>query len=421
MGIEAISNSTISTISKPGCPSNCGNVSIPYPFGIGRSCYRDKAFEIICGNTSNKPYLVYISREVLHLSVKELRVRSQITKLCYDSSTGMINSTSFNGSTNLGYDLPSDGPFTYSTTRNKFTALGCDIFAFISYYNGDKLSGCGSMCPEFGNIDIYNSSCLGVGCCSVAIPGGVKEFQVQAYSVNTQSRSWVSNTQACSYASIHDGIDGRRESFINYDNFSNNLPTVLPNNYVHQLIVGATLDWSIGEVKCKYISKHECGEHSECYDPDNSTLGYRCRCRQGFDGNPYLPNGCTDIDECKNGEATCAKEPSHNSSTTGIKFGAVCVNTPGSYMCKCPNGTIGDGRREGVGCIPDYQFDYVQRRPTVLIVSIGMYWRRFGLIAYIGYWFLVLSQDEKKATNQTQAEILQKKWRVTIGTTNLFK
>ncbi|KAK9095322.1 hypothetical protein Scep_026791 [Stephania cephalantha] len=331
MGIEAISNSTINTISKPGCPSNCGNASIPYPFGIGRGCYRDKAFEIICdGNTSNKPYLGYISREVLHLSLKELRVRSQITKLCYNSSTGMINSTSFNESTNLGYDLPSDGPFTYSTTHNKFTALGCDIFAFISYYNGDKLSGCASMCPAFGNIDIYNSSCLGVGCCSVAIPGGVKEFQVQAYSVNTQSRSWVSNTQACSYASIHDGED-----------------------------------------KCKYISKHECGKHSECYDPDNSTLGYRCRCCQGFDGNPYLPNGCTDIDECKNGEATCAKEPSHNFSTTGRKFGAVCVNTPGSYICKCPDGTIGDGRREGVGCIPGHQFDYVRRRPTVLIVSIG--------------------------------------------------
>ncbi|KAK9095323.1 hypothetical protein Scep_026792 [Stephania cephalantha] len=242
----------------------------------------------------------------------------------------MINSTSFNESTNLGYDLPSDGPFTYSTTHNKFTALGCDIFAFISYYNGDKLSGCASMCPAFGNIDIYNSSCLGVGCCSAAIPGGVKEFQVQAYSVNTQSRSWVSNTQACSYASIHDGED-----------------------------------------KCKYISKHECGKHSECYDPDNSTLGYRCRCCQGFDGNPYLPNGCTDIDECKNGEATCAKEPSHNFSTTGRKFGAVCVNTPGSYICKCPDGTIGDGRREGVGCIPGHQFDYVRRRPTVLIVSIA--------------------------------------------------
>ncbi|KAK9120753.1 hypothetical protein Syun_018370 [Stephania yunnanensis] len=364
IGIEAISNSTISTISKPGCPSNCGNASIPYPFGIGRGCYRDKAFEIICdGTTSNKPYLGYISREVLHLSLKELRVRSQITKLYYNSSTGMINSTSFNESTNLGYDLPSDGPFTYSTTRNKFTALGCDIFAFISYYNGDKLSGCASMCPAFGNIDIYNSSCLGVGCCSVAIPGGVKEFQVQAYSVNTQSRSWVSNTQACSYASIHDGIDGGRESFINYDHFSNNLSTVFPNNYVQQLIVGATLDWSIGEDKCKYIN----------------------------------------IDECKNGEATCAKEPSHNFSTTGRKFGAVCVNTPGSYICKCPDGTIGDGRREGVGCIPGHQFDYVQRRPTVLIVSIGI---GVGLgsllILAIGFW------SYRKMKRRQQIKLKQK-------------
>ncbi|KAK9095321.1 hypothetical protein Scep_026790 [Stephania cephalantha] len=257
-------------------------------------------------------------------------------------------------------------------------------------------------------MDLYDNSCLGAGCCSVAIPGGVKEFQLEAYTVNTRSRVWVYNSQACSYASIHDGIDRRSVSLSDVSNAPPSMipvgrPSVLPNKYVQQLFVGATLDWSIGEDKCKNISKHECGEHSECYDPDNSTLGYRCRCRQGFDGNPYLPNGCTDIDECKNGEATCAKEPSHNSSTTGRKFGAVCVNTPGSYMCKCPNGTIGDGRREGVGCIPDYEFDYVQRRPTVLIVSIGI---GVGLgsllILAIGFW------SYRKMKRRQQIKLKQK-------------
>ncbi|KAK9144375.1 hypothetical protein Sjap_004278 [Stephania japonica] len=387
MGIEAINNSSISSISKPGCPSQCGNVSIPYPFGIGRGCYRDKAFEIICNSNISKPYLNYIKQEVLNLSMNELRVRSPITKLCYNSSTGMINSTLIN-STNVGYDLSRDGPFTYSNTRNKFTALGCDIFAFISYYNGHKLGGCASLCRSYLNTDIYNSSCLGVGCCSVAIPGGVKQFQVQAYSVNTQSRSWEADTQACSYASIHDGIKGSRESFINYntsDKFSGNRSTVLPNNYFHQLIVGATLDWSIGAEKCKNVSKHECGEHSECYDPDNAQ-GYRCRCLKGFEGNPYLRNGCTDINECKNREAKCWEELSHSSSTSGRKVGVVCVNTPGSYTCKCPNGYAWDGSSERIGCFPINSY-YVHRRSTVLIVSIGI---GVGLgsllILAIGFW-----------------------------------
>ena len=37
-------------IAKPGCPSQCGDVSVPYPFGIGAGCSLDEWFEIVCGN-----------------------------------------------------------------------------------------------------------------------------------------------------------------------------------------------------------------------------------------------------------------------------------------------------------------------------------------------------------------------------------
>ncbi|KAF6162024.1 hypothetical protein GIB67_002613 [Kingdonia uniflora] len=37
---------------KLGCPSSCGNITIPYPFGIGKGCYLDKGYEIKCNKSS---------------------------------------------------------------------------------------------------------------------------------------------------------------------------------------------------------------------------------------------------------------------------------------------------------------------------------------------------------------------------------
>lgn len=59
--------------------------------------------------------------------------------------------------------------------------------------------------------------------------------------------------------------------------------------------VPTVLDWSIGNESCKVAvgsESYACHGNSSCLNPDFME-GYRCKCLDGFNGNPYLPHiGC---------------------------------------------------------------------------------------------------------------------------------
>lgn len=45
-------------MTKPGCPYSCEgaeNITIPYPFGIGLDCAREKTFNITCDKSFRPP------------------------------------------------------------------------------------------------------------------------------------------------------------------------------------------------------------------------------------------------------------------------------------------------------------------------------------------------------------------------------
>ncbi|KAF8024866.1 hypothetical protein BT93_F1889 [Corymbia citriodora subsp. variegata] len=102
--------------------------------------------------------------------------------------------------------------------------------------------------------------------------------------------------------------------------------------------VPIVLNWAIGNKKCEVANKssnYMCTENTRCIDAENGS-GYKCTCLDGFHGNPYLTDGCQDIDECA--------DPNKNQCT------GICHNFDGSYNCSCPKGYYGDGWKHGQGC-----------------------------------------------------------------------
>ncbi|KAM7481431.1 hypothetical protein LguiB_006014 [Lonicera macranthoides] len=200
-------------MTKPDCPFRCSgdsNVTIPYPFGIGRNCARDETFIITCDTSFHppRPFISGINLQVLSISIDDAWVRV-------------------------------DNPL------------------------------------ESTNPNLSSSS---------------SEFS-KTYSTNVLD--WA--------------IDG---------------------NCSRGLLLGEN-----GAIN----SSHSCGQHSECKHYLSDTRFY-CICLSGYEGNPYLPDGCQDVDECARPESSyCTGE---------------CVNTPGSFKCMTPKKRIAMiGIGSGIGTI----------------------------------------------------------------------
>ncbi|KAF7113045.1 hypothetical protein RHSIM_RhsimUnG0166400 [Rhododendron simsii] len=127
------------------------------------------------------------------------------------------------------------------------------------------------------------------------------------------------------------------------------------------------LDYAIGNQSCALVNNSNaylCQQNTLCIDNMESGLGgYLCRCETGYEGNPYLSPGCTDIDECK------------DSNLNDCDGNATCTNTAGNFTCSCNDRYSGDGRSDGHGCTPDQASQI-----SVIKLSLGM---SFGIVSLL--------------------------------------
>ncbi|WOH02248.1 hypothetical protein DCAR_0521637 [Daucus carota subsp. sativus] len=316
-------------ITKPGCKSKCGNLTVPYPFGIGvgSGCSINSStwFDVNC-NTSFNPPRAFISDgniQIFDISDTQMRVANVLATSCY-TSTGELTVNRY------AYTNLLDTPFSFSNL-NTFTVVGCDALALIKGSEQRNFSGgCISVCskPE----DILDYGCSGIGCCQTAIPKGLSVYSTILASLRNHTRVWSFNP--CSYAFL-----GEKDSFKFRGASDLSDPTFLNRTVDSVRIV---LDWVIGNQTCDEARKsnvYACQSNTYCTNSDNGFSGYFCSCLKGFEGNPYLSPGCQDIDECAHPNKNLCEK--------------ICINTRGSYNCSCPPGYHGNGKKNSQGCIAE--------------------------------------------------------------------
>ncbi|CAH1436227.1 unnamed protein product [Lactuca virosa] len=179
-------------ISLKGCNDTCGNVKIPFPFGIGRNCSLNEWYNVDCN--SSTPYLSALNNsEVLSVN-KHYGYMGEVTvkvSMTFDCVRPVQHSTPV---------LSNESPFSISTSANNLFVEGCGINADVMV-NGTTVASCSTICRN-GTVSDRNK-CFGIGCCQATIenrtadewyayynrPTNIKTFRLNVTGLEGQARN----------------------------------------------------------------------------------------------------------------------------------------------------------------------------------------------------------------------------------------
>ncbi|EAZ02290.1 hypothetical protein OsI_24390 [Oryza sativa Indica Group] len=333
-------------LPPPGCPRTCGGVAVEYPFGIGPNCSLSDGFSLDCvrdtpqlrlGPVKQQQTVRVLGVDLLH---GKIRTTNAIASQCLDARTGKLVNTSWEGLNAAAL------PYRFSDEDNRFFAVGCSGVVLLqgtaAGADDRVVIGCISTC--FGNASIRTGSCSNIGCCETAIPRGLN-----SYLLAMERMPGGSPVNRCFYATL---MEAASFSFEAADAAADGFYRKSSNG-----TVPVVLSFVVGSETCKEAQTSDTyaclSDHSVCVD---GAPGYVCNCSQGYTGNPYLPNGCVDIDECGPGKHGCPD-------------GMICTNFPGGYNCSCPEGEYKSNKNGVLICESD------QKRSSLsvsVIIVIGV-------------------------------------------------
>ncbi|CAN8233615.1 unnamed protein product [Cochlearia groenlandica] len=306
-----------SSSSSSSCARTCGGISIPFPFGIGsKDCYLNDWYEVVCNTTtitSGKtlvPFLSQINKELVSIT------------LSIDSSYGVVHIKSPVTSSGCSHkpektlllNLTGKGSPFFITESNRLVSVGCEAKALITHIES-QITGCQVSTCDGDFSRRSDKICGGYKCCQAKIPAD----RSQVIGVSLESSVDNNETQ------------GRncKVAFLTKETYSPANVTEAEQVYSKGYSV-IELGWYFINTSMDSLSPSGCVNLTEtmmytrgptcvCEYGYFTGLGYsNCYCNSmGYRGNPYVPGGCVDIDECEKG--SCGEQ--------------TCVNLPGSFRC----------------------------------------------------------------------------------------
>ncbi|XP_062163840.1 wall-associated receptor kinase-like 6 [Alnus glutinosa] len=265
-------------INSTSCQAICGDVSIPYPFGIGAGCYVDHWFEVVCNDSFSppKPFLSSFGLEVLNISLGDAYRSSRSTvRVNYPTfSTRTYNSSSRKQNVELA-----NSSFIFSQEKNIFVAMGCDNSASMGSSDG-SIIGCKQSSCDSSKVVINGSSCNGTNCCQTTIASDLNAFETTIDPISDPAV-----TKQCNSAFLVEEEWFREScSLINMSSIMSHVPVVL--------------EWWILETSFNTLPiANKTAENTKAYYCDHyryisASTKYKpsvaCFCNWGFEGNPYL-------------------------------------------------------------------------------------------------------------------------------------
>ncbi|KAL8239795.1 hypothetical protein R6Q59_016362 [Mikania micrantha] len=262
----AAASLAVPNYSKPGCNDTCGNIRIPYPFGIGANCSVNPSYIVDC--ISSKPYL---SVALNHLEVLSVNLEDQTVTVNMPKISRCSQITSID----LGRS-----PFLYSKSHNNLVVEGCGNAVMMDH--GSVLIGCSTSCVN--DTDSDKNNCLGITCCRTTIP-----YYLKSYTMNLTSLQG------------HGGDGGCGSAFLVDKNSSDDQFVVRDGSFVP-----VSLLWTLSELDMQQVTCCAMLNEGLLVDTSNGTTlntwkcsnNYRYYYQRPFEGSPYLIDGCQDTEEC---------------------------------------------------------------------------------------------------------------------------